>query len=81
MAIDVTDNARKKALLLHYAGEKVQDVFKTFQNHDESTFTETKKALAEHFQPKHSLSYEVFNFRKATQHEDETVDQFAAHLR
>ena len=81
MAIDVTDDARKKALLLHYAGEKVQDAFETFQNHDKSTFTETKKALAEHFQPKRNLSYEVFNFRKATQHEDETVDQFAARLR
>ena len=51
VAVDVTDDARKKALLLHYAGEKVQDVFETFHNHDKSTFTETKKALAEHFQP------------------------------
>ena len=31
------------------------------------------------FEP--GLSYEVFNFRKATQHEDETVDQFASRLR
>ena len=81
MAIDVTDDARKKALLLHYAGENVQDVFETFQNHDKSKFTRTKKALAEHFQPKRNLSYNVFNFRKATQLEDETVDQFAARLR
>ena len=81
LAINVNDDARKKTLLLHYAGEKVKDVFETCQNHDKSTFTETKKTLAEHFQSQRNLSYEVFNFRKATQHKDETVDQFAACLR
>ena len=80
MAIDVKDDARKKALLLHNAGEKVQDVFEIV-NHDKSTFPETKKALTEHFQPKRNLSYEVFNFRTANQQEDETVDQFASRLR
>ena len=81
MAIDVKDDARKKALLLQYAGEKVHDVLETFGNHDKSTFPETKKALTEHFQPKSNLSYEVFNFRKANQHKDETVDQFASRRR
>ena len=81
VAIDVKDDARKKALLLHYVGEKVQDIFETFVNHDKSTFPEMKKALTEHFQPKRNLSYEVFNFCKANQHEDETVDQFASRLR
>ena len=81
MLVDVDDDARKKASFLHYACEKVQDALETFQNNDESTFTEIKKALTEHFQPKRNLSYKVFNFRKATQQEDETVDQFASCLR
>ena len=81
VAIYVKDDARKKASLLYYDGEKAQDVFETFVNHDQSTFPERKKALTEHFQPKHNLSYEVFNFRKANQHEDETVDLFALRLR
>ena len=37
--------------------------------------------LTEYFQPKRNLSYEVFNFRKATQKEGETVDQFTGRLR
>ena len=43
VALDVTDDARKKVLLLHYAGEKVHDVFETFQNMTKAHLQKRKK--------------------------------------
>ena len=79
--MNVTDDKRKKALLLHYAGNQVQDIFETFKDNKKATYDETVQHLTEYFQPKRNSSYEVFNFRKATQKEGETVDQFTARLR
>ena len=79
--MNVTDDKRKKAFLLHYAGNQVQDIFETFKDNKKATYDETVQHLTEYFQPKRNLSYEAFNFRKATQKEGETVDQFTACLR
>ena len=68
-------------LLLHYAGNQFQDIFETFKDSKKATYDETFHHLTEYFQPKRNFSYEVFNFRKATQKEGETVDQFTARLR
>ena len=35
----------------------------------------------EYFLPKKDVSYEMFQFRQASQNSDETLDQFVTHLR
>ena len=52
------------------------------------TFTDTGddykttiEKLDQHFMPKKNVDYEVFQFRKATQKSEETVDQFVTRLR
>ena len=79
IAMNVTDDKRKKALLLHYAGNQVQDIFETLKITKRLHMTKLFNIL-EYFQPKRNLSYAVFNFHKATQKDGETVDQFTARL-
>ena len=81
IAFGIKDDERKKALLLHYGGVPLQKVFETFTDYDKLKFNETVKALTEYFQPKKNTSFEVFNFRKATQKAGETIDQFCSRLK
>lgn len=36
IALDIKDDTRKRAMLLHYAGEGVQDIFDTFTDTGEA---------------------------------------------
>ena len=91
VAADVTDPARKKALLLHYAGEAVQDIYDalptipTSDGSTDSTTTDpygsTTAILTSYFAPKRNLQYEIFTFQSASQEPGETLDQFATRLR
>ena len=61
-ALNLNDKpGRKKALLIHYAGEEVFDIFDTFSDaqkggQDEAGYTTLKKSLSDHFeQEKHGL--------------------------
>ena len=47
--LNITDNDRKRALLLHHAGERVYDIYDA---DSEATFDATKKVLDEYFSPK-----------------------------
>ncbi|XP_064462161.1 uncharacterized protein LOC135372483 [Ornithodoros turicata] len=80
LAANVTNEARKRAMLLHYAGEEVYDVFQTLSN----TGTDYDTAIArlkEHFAPKRNTVYERHVFRRARQEVRETLDQFQVRLR
>ena len=86
-AAEITTDARKKALLLHYVGPTAQEVFvKTLQpqlvtkNLAES-YANIIAAFKSHFQPTVNTEFEIFRFRQARQREDETMDQYAARLR
>ena len=90
IALNVTDNARKKALLLHMAGEAVYEIYDGLvvaavaQDADpevDNVYLNTKQALDNHFNPKRNAEFEIFNFRKAQQQQDETVDAYHARLR
>ena len=60
LAIDVTDKKRQRALLLHYAGEGLNEIFDTLPDttagEDETYFT-----------PKKNREYEIYLFRQAKQ--------------
>jgi hypothetical protein len=84
VALGVTDKERKKALLLHIAGERVNDIFDALNiefETSEDMYEKTKKSLSEHFEPKRNVRFEIFNFRQARQMSSETLDQYHVRLR
>ena len=79
-AMDLADKfKRKKALLLHYAGEEVFDIYDTFTDakkggDDEAGYKTLIKSLSDHFEPKKHLDFEIFKFRSARQEANESMD-------
>ena len=72
VAFAVTDAARKKALLLHYAGADVMDIHDTLPEPDETDVDPDQKMdeyqkvatqLTTYFLPKRNIEYERFMFR------------------
>jgi hypothetical protein len=43
ICLGIEDTERKRALLLHYAGERVYDIYDAEKNDTEATFEATKK--------------------------------------
>ena len=81
-----TNPTKKRALLLHYAGEEVYDVFDTFTAAEKGDDTEVgyvtlKTSLTNYFEPKKNVDYETFVFRQARQEQGETTDKFCTRLR
>ena len=78
-AQNVTKDEQKRPLLLHVAGEEVQDLFETLQDTD-TTYAEALGALHTYFEPKKSIAFERHLFRQAKQQDDKTVDNFIVRL-
>ena len=77
----VTDDAQKRALLLHAAGVDVQEIYFTLVSEDEITTLEaTMKVLDDYFIPKANVPFERHLFRQIAQEMGETVDQFICRL-
>ncbi len=82
VAVDVKDNAQKRALLLYQAGEATQEIFDTLpETGEDDDYKTAIEKLDEYFSPKKNVDYEIFQFRQAKQNSDETTDQFATRLR
>src|SRR5208282_6775102 len=90
IALNVTDNARKKALLLHLAGEVVFDIFDGLvlpaipDDADAAVtnvYTVAKSALDAHFNPKRNVEFERYTFRSERQKNRETIDAYHSSLR
>ena len=59
----VTDPTDKRAWLLHYAGEKVNDIFDTLPDTgNDADFDKAKEKLNSYFKPKVNVDFEVFLF-------------------
>ncbi|KAJ3666175.1 hypothetical protein Zmor_001628 [Zophobas morio] len=78
---------RKKAMLLHYAGEEVHDLYLSLPElpantaqPNESPYLTAKRKLKQYFTPRVNKEFEMFNFRQARQSENEIIDQFYAKL-
>lgn len=76
----VKDEDQKTALLLHCGGMDLQELYYTLCDDDKS-YTDSLQLLDTHFTPKKNVPYERHLFRKMSQKQDETVDQFAYRLR
>ena len=70
--VNIDKNRRQKlALLLHYVGDEVNDIFDTLTiteaGEDESLGDKAIDALSAYFQPKQNVAYEEYQFRQAKQ--------------
>ena len=80
IALDITNDKQKRALLLYQAGQETQEIFDTLSDTGEDYKTALAK-LDDYFLPKKNVDYETFQFRQAKQKMDEPVDQFVTRLR
>lgn len=77
----MTPKKRRKALLLHVAGE-VFEICETLNPGDsDSNYDEVKQGLTDYFQPKKNREFKLFEFRNLKQQQAEAIDQFATRLR
>ena len=83
IAADKADNkVQRRALLLHSAGEAVQEIFETLADTDEAKdYEKAVKALNDYFIPKVNSTYQNHLFRSMEQQDGKTVAQFVTRLR
>ena len=81
----ITKDLQRKALLLHCAGQDVQDIFDTLADpkpvseHD-TAYAKAMRSLVPHFLPQVNVPFERHQFRQAKQEDSETADQFVTRL-
>ena len=75
-ALEITDNNRKRALMLFYAGTEVHEIYKTLAPTAPEEYDAAKGRLTSHFEPSRNETYEVYNFRSLSQNEDEPIDKY-----
>ena len=79
---NVTQDARKVALLLHTAGLEFQDLYYTLvSEEDNKSYSECLEILDGYFIPKSHVTFERHKFRSMQQDTHETMDQFVSRLR
>jgi hypothetical protein len=85
LAMNITSAIRKKAMLLHYVGEEVNEIFETLEvqapDDDEDVFTKAEKALKNYFTPQKNLEFEVYKFRQAKQLPGENISAYFTRLK
>ena len=82
IAINVTDNKQKKALLLNYISEETYEVYEDFATAaEEEMYEDVITLFNEHFAPKSNITYEqnfLPNFNRIS---DEKIQQFYISVR
>ena len=79
VAMNITNANRKKALLLHYAGEEVHDMFSTLTlpppvgEGDLDLYKQASDALNDYFIPKRNKEYDIYKFRQSKQEPGESI--------
>ncbi|XP_068750720.1 uncharacterized protein [Montipora capricornis] len=81
-AMGITDDKQKRALLLHYGGPEVDEIFETLQDvGEDKDYNKGVEKRTAYFSPQVNTTYEVYNFRQAKQKDGETLDSFHTRLR
>lgn len=71
MALDISEEAQKRVLLLHYAGPDVYDIFNMLPDTGDTGDCDTVvEKLQAYFCPKVNNEYEIYVFRQARQNEN-----------
>ena len=82
VAVNIECPKRKRAMLLHYAGEAVHDIFQTLSETGEAKdYALAIKKLTDYFAPKQNVDFETYKFRQTRQEVSETLDQYVTKLR
>ena len=86
IAMEVTEDKQKRALLLHYGSPEVDEIFDTLQDvGEDKDYKKLKLKVVEkltaRFYPQVNATYEVYNFRQVKQKDGETLDSFHPCLR
>ena len=80
---NVTNDAQKRALLLYQAGAETQELYDTLpvDEGEAQDYATTIAKFDAYFLPKMNVDFEIFQFRQAQKHVDETIDQYVTRLR
>ncbi|XP_046862941.1 uncharacterized protein LOC124456568 [Xenia sp. Carnegie-2017] len=85
LAMNITNAARKKAMLLHYVGEEVNEILETLEidepDREEDVSRKAEKALRNYFTPQKNIEFEVYQFRQAKQLPGENISAYYTRLR
>ena len=81
IALAIDDKKRQKALLLHYGGSQLCDIYYTLATEEDTEYEHVKAKLDAYFEPKINITFETYNFRQLAQAEDEAIDKFVTRLR
>jgi len=81
VGLKIDNEDRKRALLLHYAGETVYDIYDAEKGETAATYAETKQVLKSYFEPKKNTQIEIYKFRTFKQTEGQSLDEFVTELR
>ena len=80
VAMNITNEDRKRALLLHFGGFELQDIHDSLDNSGR-THKELTTAFTNYFEPRTNDSLEIFNFQKTMQKNEESVQAFYLRLK
>ena len=79
---NITEAKHQRALLLHYAGPAVDEIFDTLPDTGEAKdYKKAIDALNAYFIPQVNTAFEEYNFREAKQQNGETIDAYHTRLR
>ena len=82
VATAVSDNTRKRALLLYMVGSRVREIFENLvETGEENDFDTAVNKLTEYFAPQKNTRYEIYKFRQLKQEDGESLDAFHIRLR
>ena len=85
VALNITNKKRQRAILLHYAGEEVNNIVDTLPDAeaegDEDPLESLIIALTNHFTPKSNVAYEEYKFRQAKQESGEDIMTYYTRLK
>ena len=80
-ALEITDENRKRAVFLYYAGPDVHGIYDQLKPTEPEAYTSAKARLDSYFEPSVNHTFEVYNFRSLKQLEGETIDKYVVRLK
>ena len=82
IAMNIEEKKQQRAMLLHFAGPAVGEIFETLPDTGEAKdYDKAVEALNAYFIPQTNTTYEEYSFRQAKQRDNETLDTYHTRLR
>ena len=82
IAMGITNDGRKKAMLLHYGRDQVFEIYRNLANDTESeNYEETKALLTNYMSPVNNNAWSVFLFQSEKQQQGQSLDLYLNRLR